>query len=92
MTRISIFSNETIRIDGRSTGYRVRQTTAGTAVERHAANGAVLPVDLGATIPMPRTRYALSCRDCAPLSGVANFNKFTSDLLEIWDAAAGGGR
>jgi hypothetical protein len=92
MTRITIFSNETISIDGRFTGYRVRQTPTGTVVERHANNGAVPPVDLGATITMPRTRYALSCRDCAPLSGVANFNKFESDLLEIWDAAAGGGR
>ena len=92
MNRITIFSNETISIDGRSTGYRVQQTTAGTVVERHAAHGAVLPVDLGAAITMPRTRYALSCRDCAPLSGVANLNKFESDLLEIWDAAAGGGR
>ena len=92
MNRISIFSNETISIDGRPTGYRVRQATTGTVVERHSANGAVLPVDLGATITMPRTRYALSCRDCAPLSGVANFDKFASELLEIWDAAAGGGR
>ena len=92
MTRITIFSNETISIDGRPTGYRVRQATTGTVVERHSNNGAVPPVDLGATITMPRTRYALSCRDCAPLSGVANFNKFESELLEIWDAAAGGGR
>jgi hypothetical protein len=92
MTRITIFSNDTISIDRRFTGYRVRQTPTGTVVERHAANGAVLPVDLGATITMPSRRYALSCRDCAPLSGAANFNKFESDLLEIWDAAAGGGR
>ena len=92
MTRITIFSNETISIDGRPTGYRVRQATTGTVVERHANNGAVPPVDLGSTVFMPSRRYALSCRDCAPLSGVANFNKFESELLEIWDAAAGGGR
>ena len=84
--RITIFTNESIYIDGRPTGYRVSQTTAGTIVERHSINGDEIPVDLGDTVPMPNTRYALSCRDCIPLSGIPNLNDFESDLLKTWDA------
>jgi len=87
MSRITVYANSTISIDGKTTGYRVRQTSTGTVVERHATYGSVLPLDLGDTVAMPSPRYALSCRECVPLSGVPNANNFDMDLLKIWDTA-----
>jgi hypothetical protein len=87
MRRLTIYTDGTISVGTTITGYRVHQTPDGTVVSRWANNGYPPPTYLGDVVTMPSPRYALSCWNCVPDSGVPNANDFDREFVEIWDKA-----
>jgi hypothetical protein len=75
---VTIYSNNHISINGKTTGYTVSQMQEGTIVAKTNNNGYPLPKDLGDVVELPQKRYALSHKE-----GKAAFDK---DLLAIWNS------
>jgi hypothetical protein len=86
--KITIYVDGTLSLDSLITGYCVKQTSRGTEVGRCQNNGLEPPVDVGETVTLPSPRYALSCYNVTPASGVPNVNTFKRDLLAIFNSAA----
>lgn len=76
--KVTIYSDNTIAVDGKITGYSVSQRSEGTVVCAWHNNGYPRPVDLGDQVRMPKRRYTLSAA-----AGRAEFDR---DFLALWVA------
>lgn len=79
MSKVTVYSDSTISVNGTITGYCVRQTAGGTKVLAWHNNGLARPRDLGSEVALPASRYVLSTP-----AGLAHFE---ADFLTAWNAA-----
>jgi hypothetical protein len=79
MTRITIYTDNTISVGTTITGYCVRQSREATVVVKWHNNGHPPPREMGDVVNLPRSRY--------DLNSTPGLAEFEVDFLVAWDAA-----